>query len=137
MEPSLQARDAAWLAGEAVPVPEPDEPPGINHPQVHALQHAAEQLHAARHWSHTDPGVAAAYREALERLSEEVRHHTENDISPNTITTKENTIMAGETTITVIGNLTGDPELRFTPVSRGFGISDGVPCPNCGYTDPQ
>ena len=23
--------------------------------------------------------------------------------------------MAGETTITVIGNLTGDPELRFTP----------------------
>ncbi|MCA0322752.1 MAG: single-stranded DNA-binding protein, partial [Actinobacteria bacterium] len=23
--------------------------------------------------------------------------------------------MAGETTITIIGNLTGDPELRFTP----------------------
>lgn len=28
--------------------------------------------------------------------------------------------MSGETTITVIGNLTSDPELRFTPIPRGF-----------------
>lgn len=34
--------------------------------------------------------------------------------------------MAGETTITVIGNLTTDPELRFTPVLREFTNSDGV-----------
>jgi single-strand DNA-binding protein len=31
----------------------------------------------------------------------------------------------GETTITVVGNLTDAPELRFTPLSREFGISDG------------
>ena len=33
--------------------------------------------------------------------------------------------MAGETTITVVGNLTDDPELRFLPFSREFEISDG------------
>jgi single-strand DNA-binding protein len=37
--------------------------------------------------------------------------HTENITS----TRGKGTIMAGETTITVIGNLTSDPELRFTP----------------------
>ncbi|WP_461186740.1 single-stranded DNA-binding protein [Arthrobacter sp. Z4-13] len=37
--------------------------------------------------------------------------HTENITS----TRGKGTIMAGETTITVIGNLTNDPELRFTP----------------------
>ncbi|SEF11620.1 single-strand DNA-binding protein [Arthrobacter alpinus] len=34
--------------------------------------------------------------------------------------------MAGETTITVIGNLTSDPELRFTPVSREFVKTEGA-----------
>jgi single-strand DNA-binding protein len=38
----------------------------------------------------------------------------END-TLNTTSRKAPTIMAGETTITVIGNLTNDPELRFTP----------------------
>lgn len=38
--------------------------------------------------------------------------------------------MSGETTITVIGNLTNDPELRFTPVSRGFGNTEGTPVAN-------
>lgn len=38
--------------------------------------------------------------------------------------------MSGETTITVIGNLTNDPELRFTPVSREFGITEGTPVAN-------
>jgi single-strand DNA-binding protein len=85
------------------------------HPQVHALHRAAEQLNAARHWSHTDPGVAGAYREAISRLADELRHHTANDGTACDTTTKENTTMAGETTITVIGNLTNDPELRFTP----------------------
>ncbi|WP_240793552.1 MULTISPECIES: single-stranded DNA-binding protein [unclassified Arthrobacter] len=64
--------------------------------------------------------------------------HTENQYQPNDLTHEEpggtepqnepttltenitsargkGTIMAGETTITVIGNLTSDPELRFTP----------------------
>ncbi|MGO4591828.1 single-stranded DNA-binding protein [Paenarthrobacter sp. 2TAF44] len=43
----------------------------------------------------------------------------QNDISKNTENETsargQGTIMAGETTITVIGNLTSDPELRFTP----------------------
>jgi single-strand DNA-binding protein len=39
--------------------------------------------------------------------------------------------MAGETTITIIiGNLTTDPELRYTPVLREFTNSDGVPAGN-------
>ncbi|MGY4542510.1 single-strand DNA-binding protein [Arthrobacter sp. UYNi723] len=38
--------------------------------------------------------------------------------------------MSGETSITVIGNLTSDPELRFTTVSRGFGNSEGTPVAN-------
>lgn len=51
---------------------------------------------------------------------------TENTSSPR----GKGTIMAGETTITVIGNLTSDPELRFTPVSREFGKTDGTPVAN-------
>jgi single-strand DNA-binding protein len=39
----------------------------------------------------------------------------EDDHDTQTISRKAPTIMAGETTITVIGNLTNDPELRFTP----------------------
>ncbi|WP_284762638.1 single-stranded DNA-binding protein [Arthrobacter sp. efr-133-R2A-63] len=38
--------------------------------------------------------------------------------------------MAGETTITVIENLNADPELRFSPVSRGFGNTEGTPVAN-------
>lgn len=38
--------------------------------------------------------------------------------------------MSGETSITVIGNLTNDPELRFTPVSREFGKTEGIPVAN-------
>lgn len=52
--------------------------------------------------------------------------HTENI----TNTRGKGTIMAGETTITVIGNLTNDPELRFTPVSREFGKTEGTPVAN-------
>jgi single-stranded DNA-binding protein len=33
---------------------------------------------------------------------------------------------AGDTTLTIIGNLTAEPELRFTGVSRGFAITEGV-----------
>ncbi len=33
--------------------------------------------------------------------------------------------MAGDTVLTVIGNLTDSPELRFTPVSGGFMNSEG------------
>lgn len=38
--------------------------------------------------------------------------------------------MSGETTLTVIGNLTNDPELRYTPVSREFGKTEGTPVAN-------
>jgi single stranded DNA-binding protein len=112
MEP-LEAWDAAWLAGEPVPVPEPDQQAGINHPQIHVLQHAAEQLRAARYWPHTDPDVGAAHREVIDALADELRHHTQNETALDTDT--EENDMAGEATITVIGNLTADPELRFTP----------------------
>jgi single-strand DNA-binding protein len=39
---------------------------------------------------------------------------------------KEAPLIAGETTVTVVGNLTTDPELRFTPVSREFAISEAL-----------
>lgn len=38
--------------------------------------------------------------------------------------------MTGETSITVIGNLTSDPELRFTPASPESGKTDGTPVAN-------
>ena len=59
---------------------------------------------------------------------ESPRYGDDSDI-PNT-SRKAPTLMAGETTITVIGNLTSDPELRFTPVSRGFGNTEGTPVAN-------
>jgi single-strand DNA-binding protein len=38
--------------------------------------------------------------------------------------------MANEPTTTITGNLTADPELRFTPVSREFAISEGCSAGN-------
>jgi single-strand DNA-binding protein len=38
--------------------------------------------------------------------------------------------MSNETTITITGNLVDDPELRFTPVSREFAISEGCSAGN-------
>lgn len=55
-------------------------------------------------------------------------YEDDHDI-PNT-SRKAPTLMAGDTTITVIGNLTSDPELRFTPVSREFGKTEGTPVAN-------
>jgi single-strand DNA-binding protein len=54
---------------------------------------------------------------------------------PDTIQTEQHSTgkavtMSGETTITIIGNLTNDPELRFTPVSREFGKTEGTPVAN-------
>jgi hypothetical protein len=45
--------------------------------------------------------------------------------------------LSGETTITVIGNLTNDPELRFTPVPRGFAKADGFNSGNSGAKQSQ
>jgi single-strand DNA-binding protein len=45
----------------------------------------------------------------------EPQNETTTDTENITSTRGKGTIMAGETTITVIGNLTSDPELRFTP----------------------
>jgi hypothetical protein len=47
------------------------------------------------------------------------------DVPSTAITSRGETEMANETVITVVGNLTADPELRFTPVSREFEISEG------------
>lgn len=38
--------------------------------------------------------------------------------------------MAGDTLLTVIGNLVSDPVLRFTPVSRQFIDSEAILPPN-------
>jgi hypothetical protein len=103
--------DAAWLDGNPASVPERADTDYTGHPQLHALEHATEQLRAARHWSHVDPDVEAAYRAAVDALAQELHHHAENQ---NRHETKESTAMY-ETPITVIGNLTADPELRFTP----------------------
>ena len=122
MSEYTQDLDAAWLAGQPVSLPVA-EAPYVNHPEVHALNQTLEQLRATRYWTHLEPDVAAACREAVAAIADEIRHHTdthEADPTPeadqNPITPKETVIMAaGETTITVIGNLTNDPELRFTP----------------------
>ncbi|WP_364403190.1 single-stranded DNA-binding protein [Pseudarthrobacter sp. LMD1-1-1.1] len=60
----------------------------------------------------------------------EPQNEPTTDTENITSTRGKGTIMAGETTITVIGNLTSDPELRFTPVSREFGKTEGTPVAN-------
>jgi len=40
--------------------------------------------------------------------------------------------MSNDTLLTVTGNLVDDPELRFTPVSREFAISEG-----CSAREPK
>lgn len=65
-------------------------------------EHTADQ-HQPNDLTHDLPGGTEPQNETST--------HTENTSS----TRGKGTIMAGETTITVIGNLTNDPELRFTP----------------------
>lgn len=65
-------------------------------------EHTADQ-HQPNDLTHDQPGGTEPQNETST--------HTENTTS----TRGKGTIMAGETTITVIGNLTSDPELRFTP----------------------
>lgn len=110
---SPEAWDAAWLAGEPVTLPEPTKLAPVAHPQIHALQHAAEQLRAARHWSHVDPDVAAAHREAVAALAAELAYHTENETTPPMH--PEEAADAGGTTTTVVGNLTADIRLERSP----------------------
>ncbi|MFJ4210681.1 single-stranded DNA-binding protein [Paenarthrobacter sp. NPDC089675] len=66
-------------------------------------EHTADQ-HQPTDPTHDQPGKTEPQNETAPR--------TENT---TTSTRGKGTIMAGETTITVIGNLTNDPELRFTP----------------------
>lgn len=65
-------------------------------------EHTADQ-HQPNDLTHDEPGGTEPQNETSTQ--------TENTNS----TRGKGTIMAGETTITVIGNLTSDPELRFTP----------------------
>lgn len=65
-----------------------------------------------------DPDIATQYQDTHTTpveapLSTEPQNITSTP--ENTSTRGKGIIMAGETTITVIGNLTNDPELRFTP----------------------
>ncbi|MDR6989108.1 single-strand DNA-binding protein [Paenarthrobacter nitroguajacolicus] len=65
-------------------------------------EHTADQ-HQPNDLTHDKPGGTEPQNEAS------------TDTENTTSTRGKGTIMAGETTITVIGNLTNDPELRFTP----------------------
>ncbi|MET3370611.1 UNVERIFIED_CONTAM: single-strand DNA-binding protein [Jeotgalibacillus campisalis] len=65
-------------------------------------EHTADQ-HQPNDLTHDEPGGT------------EPQNETSTDTENTTSTRGKGTIMAGETTITVIGNLTNDPELRFTP----------------------
>lgn len=65
-------------------------------------EHTASQ-YQPNDLTHDEPGGT--------ETQDEPTTHIENTTS----TRGKGTIMAGETTITVIGNLTSDPELRFTP----------------------
>ncbi|MDI2036842.1 single-stranded DNA-binding protein [Paenarthrobacter nitroguajacolicus] len=65
-------------------------------------EHTADQ-HQPNDLTHDEPHAT------------EPQNETTTDIENTTSTRGKGTIMAGETTITVIGNLTSDPELRFTP----------------------
>jgi single-strand DNA-binding protein len=65
-------------------------------------EHTADQ-YQPNDLTHDEPGGAA--------VQDEPATDTENITSAR----GKGAIMAGETTITVIGNLTSDPELRFTP----------------------
>ncbi|MDI2037162.1 single-stranded DNA-binding protein [Paenarthrobacter nitroguajacolicus] len=65
-------------------------------------KHTADQ-HQPNDLTHDAPGGT------------EPQNETSTDTENTTSARGKGTIMAGETTITVIGNLTNDPELRFTP----------------------
>lgn len=43
---------------------------------------------------------------------------------------------AGDTPITITGNLVDDPQLRFTAILRGFAESDGCSAGNPGAGGP-
>lgn len=45
--------------------------------------------------------------------------------------------MAGDTVITVVGNLTADPELRFTPSVPRSRTSPSRPRPGCSTVSPM
>ncbi|WP_454812739.1 single-stranded DNA-binding protein [Paenarthrobacter nitroguajacolicus] len=80
-------------------------------------EHTADQ-HQPNDLTHDAPGGT------------EPQNETSTETENTTSARGKGIIMAGETTITVIGNLTSDPELRFTPVSREFGKTDGTPVAN-------
>lgn len=65
-------------------------------------EHTADQ-HQPNDLTHDDPGGT------------EPQDETSTDTENTSSARGKGLIMAGETTITVIGNLTSDPELRFTP----------------------
>lgn len=67
-------------------------------------------------------------------IADELAHHTHPEEGGEEDEPREAAPGAGET-VTVTGDLTAAPRLDRTPVPRGFAISDGVPCPNCGYVD--
>lgn len=74
--------------------------------------------------------INVPFEDPYQALPDPYEPKRENPHDTSNTSRKAATIMAGETTITVIGNLTNDPELRFTPVSREFGKTEGTPVAN-------
>lgn len=59
--------------------------------------------------------INVPFEDPYQALPDPYEPQHENPHDTSNTSRKAATIMAGETTITVIGNLTNDPELRFTP----------------------
>jgi single-strand DNA-binding protein len=96
-----------------VPAPDPHEFAAVNYPNITP---DLPPWPIGTIWDPyaDDPAIANQYpTDATDDTTpqNETRTHTDNTSS----TRGKGTIMAGETTITVIGNLTNDPELRLTP----------------------
>jgi hypothetical protein len=73
-----------------------------------------------RSWAWTWPGEAATSTRSSRRRRRRRPHN--NPATRPGQSAEENTMAAGDTQITIAGNLVDEPELRFTPVSRGSGL---------------
>ncbi|WP_309931897.1 single-stranded DNA-binding protein [Arthrobacter sp. 1088] len=96
-----------------VPAPDPHEFAAMNYPRI-APDLPPWPIGTIWDPYADDPGTATQYpTDATHDTTP--RNETRVPAEDTSSTRGKGTSMAGETTITVIGNLTNDPELRFTP----------------------
>jgi hypothetical protein len=73
------------------------------------------------------PSIRTAYADDWTGLAESLTGEEFARIAGNVRTvviTQRSPAVSGDTQITITGNLADEPELRFTPVSRGFRITE-------------